>query len=124
MKTGFLSKAKANIEAAQICFENGFYDACANRAYYAALQAAISALADKGFNRSKADHKQIQADFSEKLIKRKKVYPAKLKSYLMDMQGVRNQADYTDEGISKNLANQQISKAAQMIGLIEKELKK
>ncbi len=124
MKTGFFNKAKANLKVAQICFENGFYDACANRAYYAALQSAIAALADKGVKKPKADHKQIQADFSEKLVKRQKIYPARLKSYLMDMQGVRNQADYTDEGISRNLASQQISKASEMIASIEKELEK
>lgn len=107
-----------------MCFDNGFYDSCANRAYYAALQAAIAALEAIGQQRAKASHKQIQADFSEKLINRQKVYPARLKSYLMDMQGVRNQADYTNENISKKLAFQQLVKAKEMISAIEKELVK
>jgi uncharacterized protein (UPF0332 family) len=124
MKTEFFNKAKAVLNAAQMCFDNGFYDSCANRAYYAALQAAIAALADIGAKRAKADHKQIQADFSEKLIKRQKVYPAGLKSYLMDMQGVRNQADYTHESISRNSAFRQIAKAKEMISAIGKELEK
>jgi hypothetical protein len=72
----------------------------------------------------KADHKQIQADFSEKLIKRQKIYPAGLKSYLMDMEGVRNQADYTFENISRKLAFRQIVKAKEMISAIGKELEK
>jgi len=124
MKTEFFNKAKANLTVAQICFDNGFYDACANRAYYAAFQAAIAALADKGIKRDKIDHKQIQADFSENLIKKRKVYPSKLKSYLMDMQGVRNQADYNLTNVSKNLAFQQIRRAGEMISLIGKELEK
>lgn len=124
MQTEFFNKAQASLNAAQICFDNEFYDSCANRTYYAVLQAAIAALADKGVKRAKADHKQIQADFSEKLIKRQKIYPAKLRSYLMDMQGVRNQADYTSENISKNLAFQQIVKAKEMISAIGKELEK
>ncbi len=37
-KNEFLTKAKENLRAAQICFENGLYNACANRFYYAALQ--------------------------------------------------------------------------------------
>jgi uncharacterized protein (UPF0332 family) len=124
MQTEFFNKAQASLNAAQICFDNELYDSCANRTYYAVLQAAIAALADKGVKRAKADHKQIQADFSEKLIKRQKIYPAKLRSYLMDMQGVRNQADYTSENISKNLAFQQIVKAKEMISAIGKELEK
>lgn len=124
MKTEFFNKAKATLNAAEICFENGLYDSCANRAYYAVLQAVIAALADRSMKRAKASHKQIQADFSEKLIKRQKIYPANLKSYLMDMQGVRNQADYTHESISKKLAFKQIMKAKEMITAIGKELKK
>ena len=45
MKSEFLAKAKENLTAARLCFENGLYNACANRTYYAALQAAIAALA-------------------------------------------------------------------------------
>jgi len=47
-----------------------------------------------------------------------------LKSYLMDMQGVRNQADYTFENISRKLALQQLVKAKEMISAIGKELEK
>ncbi len=48
MKTEFLAKAEENLTAAQVCFENGLFNACANRAYYAALHAAVAALAHKG----------------------------------------------------------------------------
>ena len=124
MKTEFFDKANANLTVAQMCFDSGFYDACANRAYYAAFQAAIAALADRGIIRDKADHKKVQADFSEKLIKRQKIYPSRVKSYLMDMQGVRNQADYNPVSVSKNLAFQQIRKAGEMISMMGKELEK
>jgi hypothetical protein len=65
------------------------------------LQAAIAALARHGIRRDKIDHGQVQADFSGELIKRRKIYPAKLKSYLPDMQLVRNQEDYGAEQISR-----------------------
>ena len=124
MKTGFLNKAKENLKVSESYFDNGFYDACANRAYYAAFQLAIAALADKGIKSDINDHKWVQATFSSNLIKKSKVYPGKLKSYLMDMQTIRNQADYTSENISKRLASQQLSKAKEMVELIEKELSK
>ncbi len=48
MKTEFLARAEENLTAARICFENGLYNACANRAYYAALHTAVAALAHRG----------------------------------------------------------------------------
>ncbi len=102
----FLNKTKENLTAAQVCFENGLFNACANRAYYAALQAAIAALAHKGIRRDKIDHGQVQADFSNELINRRKIYPAKLKSYLPDIQFVRNKADYTDGNVGRKVVSQ------------------
>lgn len=118
----FLNKAKNNLRAAQICLENDLYDACVNRAYYAALQSAIAALSAKGIRREKIDHKWVQAEFSGKLIHRQKVYPAKLKSYLSDMRAVRNAADYKGETVSKQDAVQQLRKLKEMLNIIGKEL--
>ncbi|MBF0099343.1 MAG: HEPN domain-containing protein [Desulfobacterales bacterium] len=124
MKFDFFNKAKNNLNAAQLCFDNALYDASANRAYYAAFQAAIAVLLHKGIKRDKIDHKLVQADFSEKLIKRQKIFPNRLKSYLLEMQSVRDQADYKHENVSKQEAFRQIRKAEEMLNLIEQELKK
>jgi len=118
----FLNKAKENLTAAQVCFDNGLFNACANRAYYAALQAAVAALVHRGICRDKIDHGQVQADFSGELIKRRKIYPAKLKSYLPDMQLVRNQADYTAKQISRKVARLRLSDLEEMLRLIGKEI--
>ncbi|OQX19474.1 MAG: hypothetical protein BWK80_36795 [Desulfobacteraceae bacterium IS3] len=122
MKTEFLAKAQENLTAARICFDNGLYNACANRAYYAALHAVVAALAHRGIKRDKIDHGQVQADFSGELINRRKIYPAKLKSYLPDIQFIRNKADYTDGNVGKKLVCQLLSKVREMFGLIEKEV--
>jgi len=123
LKQKFLSKAKENLKIAQLSFENDCYNACANRAYYASFQAAIAALADKGFlPKGRNDHKWVQAEFSQKLIKRQKVYPARLKSSLMEMQLIRNTADYERDMVSRKDASDQLRKAQEMIGLIKKEI--
>jgi hypothetical protein len=44
----FIHKARENLKAAELLFENGLYNASANRAYYAALHFAISILAKMG----------------------------------------------------------------------------
>jgi len=122
MKIEFLTKAKENLTAAQLCFENGLYNACANRTYYAAMQAAIAALAHKGIRRDKIDHAQVRADFSGELIKRRKIYPSKLKSMLYEMQIARNQADYSSEPVSRKIASRRLAKLQEMFGYIEKEI--
>ena len=121
MKTEFLAKAEENLTAAQICFENGLYNACTNRTYYAALHAAVATLAHRGIRRNKIDHGQVQADFSGELIKRRKIYPAKFRSYLYNMQLVRNKADYSADNISRKRAGRWLARIKELIGLIKKE---
>ncbi|NJL58707.1 MAG: HEPN domain-containing protein [Desulfobacteraceae bacterium] len=123
MTTDFFCKAENNLNVAQLCFDNGFYDACANRAYYAALQAAVAALADKGIKKEKIDHRLVQAEFSSKLIRSRKIYSPKMKSYLMDMQRIRDYADYSGENISRKKAAEQLRKSEEMLTMIGKELK-
>ena len=48
MEHEFLTNSKENLKAAELLFDNGLYNASANRAYYAAFHAAIVALADIG----------------------------------------------------------------------------
>ncbi len=124
MKTEFLEKAEESFDAAKLCFDRGLFNACMNRAYYSALQVAIAALADRGIRRDKIDHKQVQSDFSGELIIRRKVYPAKIRYYLSDMQLVRNIADYTGEKISRKLASRWLSKAEEFLGFVKKEIGK
>ncbi|NJL59148.1 MAG: hypothetical protein HC887_05370 [Desulfobacteraceae bacterium] len=92
--------------------------------YFAAFQAAIAALADKGVQNRKNDHAWVQSEFNRRLIKNRKVYPDKMKTYLLNMQEVRNHADYSVEKIGKNLARRQLGRADEMVESIEKELGK
>jgi len=120
----FLTKAKENLKIAQMSSEHQCHNACANRAYFASFQAAIAALVSKGAGRGKFDHKWVQAEFNRKLIKRQKIYPAKLKSWLMKMQLLRNKADYESDPVSKNDVRKQLQRTKELVGLIEKEIGK
>jgi len=55
----YFTKAKENLQAAQICFDGGLYNAATNRAYYAAYQLAIFALHKAGYkdDNDTYDHK-------------------------------------------------------------------
>ncbi len=118
----YFIKAKENLKIALLSFEQECYNACANRAYFAVFQAAIAALLHTGVKRGKYDHRWVQSEFNEKLIKRRKVYPGRIKPYLMEMQMLRNTADYENDTLSKKDASDQLRKAQEMIGLIEKEI--
>lgn len=122
MISEFLQKAQENLTAAQLCFERECYNACANRIYYAALQAAVAAIAAEGIKQDKVDHKQVQSDFNGHLIYRRKRYPAKFRTYLPDMQLLRNEADYTAESIGRKRVSAMLSKAQEFIALIEREV--
>jgi uncharacterized protein (UPF0332 family) len=124
MQTIFLTKAKKNIQAAQLLFDNQMYDESANRAYYAVFQAALAALSAAGFQTERISHEAVQAMFNGELIQRRKIYPSHLKSYRLDLQAVRNDADYKLTFISKKVASRQIKKAKEFVERIEQESNK
>jgi len=118
----FLNKASENLLAAQISLQNGLFNACANRAYYGALQAAIAALEHKGLKRKRVDHGWVQANFNNHFINRHKIYPRKFRYYLLDMQAIRDQADYESESITKKEAQRQVNKLKEFIAIIKREI--
>ncbi len=118
----FLDKAQANLAAAQDCFDNGFYEASANRAYCAAFQAAVAALAAQGIRSNKNEHKWVQASFTSELIHRRKIYSSRFKSFLGDMLRLRNLADYSEKPTSKKVAAWQLTRAIDLFEAISQEL--
>lgn len=122
MKMIFSTKAQENIEAAEILFENQKYNASANRAYYAAFHAAIAALTNAGIPIDRISHESLQAKFNGELIRKRKVYPSRFKSYLLDLQSVRLAADYKSIFVSKKVAARQNKKAREYFEAIQKEI--
>jgi uncharacterized protein (UPF0332 family) len=133
----FLAKAQENLQDAERALEEGRYNASANRAYYAAFQAAIAALTQENIIHEKNPHSWVQAQFSERLIKARKYYPAKLASHLLerlikarkyypaklashllDMQKVRDKADYKPIMTNQQTAKKQIQQSREFLSYI------
>lgn len=124
MKEIYLGKAKRNIRAAQLLFDNELYDESANRAYYAAFQAAFAMLMSLDLQTKKISHEAVQSIFNREFIHRRKIFPGKFKSFLLDLLFVRNNADYKPMFISRRKALRQINKAREFLEFVEQELSK
>ena len=113
MKESFLKRAKENIESSELLFENGKYNASANRAYYAAFQMAIVAIYNTG-TEPNIDHKTVRALFSDYYFNKRKILPSKYNDYLRELQHIRSDADYK-HGVSKKIAKQQLKMAQELV---------
>ena len=120
----WLNKAAENLAAAQLCFEHGQYNACANRLYYARFHAALAALAQGNFDpaRGKVSHEWLQANFTSRFIHRRKIFHAKFRSYLSDAQALRDIADYKLFAVSKDAVSRELKKAVEFVNMIKQEV--
>ena len=119
----FLSKAQENLQAAQSLFDHKLYNASANRAYYAAFQAAVAALlAESLITPERLGHDIVQARFVGDLINRRKKYPASLRSSLADMRVVREDADYSVKLISEKKSKEQLRLSKEFVEQITKRI--
>lgn len=119
LQKAFRSLAGAESECASRRFSN-----CANRAYYAAFQAAIAALLREGI-RSRSDtlwaHSFVQAEFAGRLVNRRRLYAASLRSTLPKLQALRNRADYESSEIPENEATRALRRSREFVSSIGAE---
>ncbi|QTA91956.1 HEPN domain-containing protein [Desulfonema magnum] len=122
--TDFIEKARQNLAVAEWCHENGHYDACCNRAYYAMYHAAIAVLASKHITPSQThiDHGWVQTQFVTHFCNRNKIFP-KFRTYLQDAQKIRDLADYRPESLNRNKAKRQLGRAGEFVQAILRRLR-
>jgi len=114
VKESFISRAKENLAVAEATFAAEQYNACANRAYYAAFHAAIATLIHFGHTPA-IDHAPVRAGFSKYLINEKKIFPANMTNMLHQIMEVRSEADYARLGVSRKTAQWQLKMAKQFV---------
>jgi uncharacterized protein (UPF0332 family) len=116
----YLAKARNSLRTAQSAYEQGDSDSCASRAYFAVFQAEIAALIKlTEFRQEQWRHERVQAEFNQRLIQARKVFPVSVRSIHDDLIGRRHSADYTDQHVSARLAEQCLRRAAEMLTAIE-----
>lgn len=115
----YLSKAKSNLRTAKLAYEQGDFDSCVSRAYYAVFHIEIAALLKRtSFRQERWGHDRVQAEFNRRLIRDQKLFPASLRFIHNDLIGRRHTADYSDQHISMRAAERCLGKATEMVSVI------
>ncbi|CAN2048973.1 HEPN domain protein [Candidatus Magnetomoraceae bacterium gMMP-1] len=123
MYNTFSKKSIESLDTAKFCYENGYYNSCVNRAYYAMFQMAVAVLIKSG-NKPKSKkigHNWVQAEFSRLFIQRNKKFPY-LKGFLNRVQKARDTADYSYEEINRKKARRILSKAEEFVEQVFEEV--
>ena len=115
-----LKKARRFLGAAQCCYENGFYDSCVSRCYYAVYRAAIAALEKEGFRRPSWNHGILVVKFRKELIDKRGTYPSEFQDILREPYRRRVIADYKDAYVLGDLAEDSINRSACFVEEVSK----
>ena len=100
----YLAKARESLLGAESECANLRFSNCANRAYYAAFQAAIAALLRDGIRPRGGEqrpHGYVQAEFVGRLINRRRVYSPDMRNTLTSLLNMRSRADYESAAVSE-----------------------
>ena len=120
----YLRKARESLASAQADVRGRRYNSAANRAYYAAFQAAVAALIH--FRVRKADtewqHRFVSEEFSGKLITWRKVFEERYRETLNELFAVRIIGDYRDLDVSARKAREALRDAASFVESVTAKL--
>ena len=121
----YLAKARNNVRTAQGAYDQGDFDSCASRAYFAVFQVEIAALIKlTEFRQDRWSHDRVQEEFNPKLIRSRKLFPSALRCVHNDLIGRRHIADYTDQHLSARTSERCLKHATDMVTTIAGVLEK
>src|SRR5262245_47209456 len=121
----YLAKAKNSAHSAQGAYDQGDFDSCASRAYFAVFQVEIAALIKlTEFRQERWGHDRVQEEFNRRLIRARKLFPAALRFIHNDLIGRRHIADYTAQHLSARTAERCLKHATDMVTTITGVLEK
>jgi uncharacterized protein (UPF0332 family) len=122
----YLRKARESLASAKADLRARRYNSAANRAYYAAFQAAVAALIFYRVRSGDTDwqHRFVSEEFSGKLIRRRKEFNSFLRSALPELFEVRIKADYRSNDVSKRDATLSVGRANDMVAAVAKNIER
>jgi uncharacterized protein (UPF0332 family) len=115
----YLAKARNNVPTAQGAYDQGDFDSCASRSYFAVFQVEVAALLKlTDFRQDRWGHDRVQEEFNRRLIRARKLFPASLRFVHNDLIGRRHLADYSDRQLSARIAERCLKHASDMVTTI------
>lgn len=120
----YLAKSRECLASADADLAAGRNNSVANRAYYAAFQAAIALLIENDVRprRSSWEHKFVMSQFSAKLVRRRKIIPSEHRGVLERLLESRVTADYRSQSVSTADARRIVREAGALVGEAERAL--
>lgn len=117
-----IEKAKMDLEASKILFDNGLYSQSLNRSYYSIFHAVRAVLAFEQFDSKK--HSGIIAYFNRHFINAG-IFDKKYSKILIGAEIIRNKSDYDDFYIASGEdAEKQLQNAEEFIDAMYEYVKK
>jgi uncharacterized protein (UPF0332 family) len=119
----YREKAVESLAGAESEFDNGRFNNSANRAYYAAFQAAIAALLRHGIRRNdrKWPHTYVQSEFAGRLIQRRHRFPSHLRDTLAELQLLGHRADYEGGSVARADARRALRRSHEIVDAVRLE---
>jgi uncharacterized protein (UPF0332 family) len=116
----YLRKARESVASARADLRAKRRNSAANRAYYAAFQAAVAALIHwrARTSDSKFEHRFVSGEFSNRLIKRRKVIDRRFARTLSDLFAIRLVGDYRATDVSGRQAESSVDRAEEIVAEI------
>jgi uncharacterized protein (UPF0332 family) len=122
----YLRKARESLASAKADARARRYNSAANRAYYAAFQAAVAALIFYRVRHADTEwqHRFVTEEFSGKLIRRRKEFGSSLRSVLPQLFELRITADYGLDDVPKRDATLSVSRANEVVAAVAKKIER
>lgn len=119
----YLRKARESLASAQADIRGKRYNSAANRAYYAAFQAAVAALITYDIRGAENwEHEFVAKQFSGKLVWRRKIIKAEFRHVLERLFEVRVLADYRPDPVSVKRSERAVATAKAFLEEVEDKL--
>ncbi len=120
----YLRKARESLASAQADVRAKRYNSAANRAYYAAFQAAVAALISYSVKPEGRnwEHRYVNSQFSGKLIWRRELFKSGMAEVLDKLFDVRINADYKPDPVSAKHEERSVRVAREFVEEIEGKL--
>ncbi len=115
-----MDKARESLASAEADLAARRFNSCANRAYFACFQAALSVMIHQGMASANSTiaHQTVATQFAEQLVRRRKLFPARITGELYDLMVWRHQADYQTAPISSRRTREAVRRASQFLEIV------